>query len=164
LLTRATIRYLSAQIAAGAEAVQLFDSWAGILDESLFRRYVIEPARTIAAALRAAHPGVPLIGFPRGCGALYGDYARDSGVSAVGIDYQVPLEQAVALQKIRPVQGNLDPACLLAGGDALTQGANRILDALGHGPFVFNLGHGVIKETPPEHVARLAELVKAWRA
>jgi uroporphyrinogen decarboxylase len=163
-LTDATVKYLSMQIEAGAEAVQLFDSWAGILDEPLFRKWVIAPTGVIARKLRAAYPHVPLIGFPRGAGRLYQDYAQNADVAAIGLDQQVPLKWAATLQAIRPVQGNLDPVCLLAGGDALYLAAEQILGALWAGPFVFNLGHGVLKETPPENVAQLAEMIRGWQA
>jgi uroporphyrinogen decarboxylase len=160
LITAATIHYLSRQIESGAEAVQLFDSWAGAADEQLFRRYVIAPATAIAAAIHARHPGVPVIGFPRGAGPLYEDYARAAGVDALGLDTAVPLGFAARLQRLLPVQGNLDPACLLAGGAALDDGVRRTLDGLAGGPHIFNLGHGVIKDTPPEHVQRLVALVR----
>ncbi len=160
LITDATIDYLLRQIEAGAEAVQLFDSWAGALSESQFMRWVIAPAQKIVSALGEEYPDVPVIGFPRGAGALYEAYAEQSGVSALGLDTQVPLGFAQKLQKILPVQGNLDPVCLLAGGDALKIEAEKILSSLGGKPFIFNLGHGVIKETPPEHVAQLAALIR----
>jgi uroporphyrinogen decarboxylase len=161
IVTQATIHYLSRQIEAGAEAVQLFDSWAGCADEQQFMRYVVAPAQTIVTALAARHPDVPVIGFPRGAGALYETYARETGVTALGLDTQVPQAQAQALQKICCVQGNLDPACLLAGGAALDGHIDRIKHALGRGPHVFNLGHGIIKDTPPENVRRLIDRVRA---
>lgn len=164
IVTKATIHYLSRQVKAGAEAVQLFDSWAGVLDDDGYQRWVIEPAKEIVQALRAEFPSVPVIGFPRGSGQLYGRYAAETGVSALGLDAQVPLAHAQELQKKIPVQGNLDPVRLLAGGNALETSCKRILEALGDGPFVFNLGHGVIKETPPEHVAELARIIREWNA
>ena len=163
LLTEATVRYLSHQIEAGAEAVQLFDSWAGVLDEPLFRKWVIAPTGVIARRLRKAYPHIPLIGFPRGAGRMYQDYAQSTDVAAIGLDQQVPLKWAATLQAIRPVQGNLDPVCLLASGDALVLAAEQILAALGTGPFVFNLGHGILKETPPENVVLLAQMIRDWR-
>ena len=161
LLIEATVRYLSQQITAGAEAVQLFDSWAGILDEDLFARYVIAPTRAIVENLRKQHPDVPIIGFPRGAGVLYERYALETKVNALGLDYQVPLAQAKALQRICPVQGNLDPAHLLTGGKTLDAAIDRILTTLADGPFIFNLGHGVIKETLPEDVQQLITRVRA---
>lgn len=164
LIVEATIRHLSAQIRAGAQAVQIFDSWVGALDGQSFARLAIAPIRRIADALHAAFPGVPVIGFPRGAGAHYAPFARESGVDAVGIDSFAPLAfVAREVQGAKPVQGNLDPVALLAGGAAMERAAHAILEAFGSGPFVFNLGHGVIKDTPPEHVARLCEIVREWR-
>lgn len=160
LITAATIHYLERQVLAGAEALQLFDSWAGSADEQQFLRYVLAPAQMIAGYFTAKYPHIPLIGFPRGAGTLYELYARESGMTALGLDTQVPLAFAARLQQILPVQGNMDPACLLAGGAALDEAADRILAALGQGPHIFNLGHGIIKETPPDHVTRLIRRVK----
>ena len=161
-IVSSTIEHLSAQIRAGAEMVQLFDSWSGALAETEFRRWVIEPTRTIAAALKARHPGVPLIGFPRGAGGLLPAYAAESGVTAVGLDTQVPLGWAMeVLPPGMPAQGNLDPVILVAGGKALAEGVARIKAATAGRPFIFNLGHGVPMTTPPEHVAELVRLVRA---
>lgn len=163
LLTDTTVDYLSAQIEAGAEAVQLFDSWAGVLPATEFRRWVIGPTRRIATALKERHPSVPLIGFPRQAGVLYADYAAEAGVDAVSLDTSVPVEwAALTLQTRIPVQGNLDPIALAAGGEALAAAARHILSVLSKGPFVFNLGHGVIQSTTPEHVGQLAALLHAW--
>lgn len=162
LVTEATIHYLSRQVEAGAEALQLFDSWAGVLDETQFERWVIAPTKKIVAALKAEYPEIPLIGFPRGAGFLYERYAQETGVDALGLDPSVPLAEAVRLQKICPVQGNLDPVCLLAGGPALETRTREILDALSGGSFVFNLGHGVIKDTPPDHAGELAAIIKGY--
>jgi uroporphyrinogen decarboxylase len=165
ILTEAISDYLIRQIKNGADAIQIFDSWAGILCESEFRRWVIAPTAAIVGKVRDACPGVPIIGFPRGAGALYADYVRETGVDAVGIDSAVPLAWAAReLQSRVPVQGNLDNVALLAGGRALEDETRRILAALGGGPFVFNLGHGVLPGTPPEHVARLVEIVRGRRA
>lgn len=163
-ISDATFHYLVQQVESGAEALQLFDSWAGVLDAQQYRRWVIEPARKITAALHEKFPHVPLIGFPRGSGVMYRDYAAQSGMDVIGLDPQLPLEEAAELQKNLPVQGNLDPVCLLGGGDALKHSAEQILRALSGGPFVFNLGHGVIKDTPPEHVEQLATIIKNWRS
>lgn len=160
IITDATIHYLSRQIEAGAEAVQLFDSWAGCADEMQFLRYVVAPAKRIVAALSARFPHIPVIGFPRGAGAQYEIYAQNTGVSALGLDTQVPVAQAKQLQKHIPVQGNLDPAALLAGGRALDEAVDRIRDGLAGGAHIFNLGHGIIKETPPENVTRLIDRVR----
>ena len=163
LLVTVTADYLSAQIEAGAEAVQLFDSWAGVLPADPFRRWVIEPTRRIVELVRIKHPAVPIIGFPRGAGFYYEDYVAQTGVTAVGLDTTLPTDWvARRLQTRLPVQGNLDPIMLAAGGEAMRQAATSILDDLASGPFVFNLGHGVIQTTPPEHVAELAQLIKQW--
>ena len=163
LLVEVTADYLIAQIDAGAEVVQLFDSWAGVLPVGAFRRYVIEPTRRIVALIKAKHPNTPVIGFPRGAGLLYEDYVSESGVDAVGLDTTVPPTWAArTLQPRLPVQGNLDPIMLVAGGDAQRKAVDEILEALAGRPFVFNLGHGITQQTPPEHVAQLSRQIKAW--
>ncbi len=163
ILIDATTFHLCAQIRAGAEVVQLFDSWAGVLPSEAFRRWVIEPTRIIADRLRLLHPEVPLIGFPRGAGLHYETYAAVAGVDALGLDTTVPTAWAArVLQPRLPVQGNLDPILLLAGGEALAAGVRCILRDLGDHGFVFNLGHGVVQATPPEHVGELADLLRAW--
>ena len=162
LLVTASIDYLRAQIDAGAEAVQLFDSWAGILPEGGFRRWVIEPTRWIVRALRDSHPSTPVIGFPRAAGLMYQAYARETGIDALGLDTAAPLSAAKDLQSIMPVQGNLDPVALMVGGAALRSAAADVLRALDGGLHVFNLGHGVLQHTPPEHVGALVEMVRAW--
>jgi uroporphyrinogen decarboxylase len=162
LLTQCTITLLSAEIVAGAEAVMLFDSWAGILPPSLFRLHVIAPARRIVAALRTRHPGLPVIGFPRLAGLLLGEYARDSGVQAVGLDTAADPSLARAMVQCGTVlQGNLDPLALFAGGAALSEETAGILSAMRGWPFIFNLGHGIMPATPPEHVAELVRMVRA---
>lgn len=161
LLVDATSAYLLAQIAHGAECVQIFDTWAGVLDENGFRRWVIEPTRRIVAAVKAAHPDIPVIGFPRGAGAKLVDYVRATGVDGLGLDSGVPLDWAAReLQPHVTLQGNLDPMLLVAGGAAMRREARRIVDTLGRGPFIFNLGHGITPQTPPEHVADLVETVR----
>lgn len=161
LLTDVTAEYLLMQIAAGAEVVQLFDSWAGVLPEEEFRRYSIKPARRIVERLRARCPNVPIIGFPKGAGALYEPFVKETGVDAVSLDSSVPLSWAAkTLQPHAALQGNLDNVLLLAGGAAMERETRRIIDVLGKGAFVFNLGHGILQQTPPEHVARLAEIIK----
>ncbi|MBV9861004.1 MAG: uroporphyrinogen decarboxylase [Alphaproteobacteria bacterium] len=160
VLVEATVRFLSAQIRAGADVVQLFDSWAGALSETGFERWVIAPTRRIVAALKGAFPDCPIIGFPRGAGLLYQRYAAETGVDAVGLDTAVP--PAIArdyLQARVAVQGNLDPVLLIAGGAPLIEAATALRRTLGSGPYVFNLGHGVLPQTPPENVARLARLL-----
>ena len=162
LLTEATIDYLSAQVEAGAEAVMLFDSWAGILPPALFRQHVIGPTTVIVAALRERHPGVPVIGFPRLAGVMLGEYATTSKVSAAAMDTVMDPARAQWLVPEKcALQGNLDPLALVAGGSAMDDQARAILLAMRGRPFVFNLGHGVVPQTSPENVARLVELVHA---
>lgn len=163
LLTESTVEYLSMQARAGADAVQLFDSWAGLLPESLFDKYVIQPTRKIVEALAEEFPGLPVIGFPRGSGPRYDAYAAQAGVKAVGLDQHVPLDWAVReMGRDVCLQGNMDPLYLLEGGDAMEEEALRILDLVCGQPFIFNLGHGVIKDTPPEHVSELARIVRGF--
>ncbi len=165
LLVDATGDYLIAQIDAGAEAVQIFDSWAGVWPEAAFREWCLEPAKTLTARLRRERPEVPVILFPRGAGLLYVDFARETGAQALGLDTTVPLAWArTELQRHVAVQGNLDPIMLVAGGEGLTAAVDRILRELGQGPFVFNLGHGIVPQTPPEHVSRLMEQIHAFSA
>jgi uroporphyrinogen decarboxylase len=158
-----TVEYLAGQAEAGAEAVQLFDSWAGSLAPAEFERWVISPNAAIIAGFKARYPDVPVIGFPKGAGAKLGAYARETGVDAVGLDETVgPLWAARELPANMPVQGNFDPLLLLAGGPGLEPAARRILDALADRPHVFNLGHGIDKETPIAHVERLLAAVRSW--
>jgi uroporphyrinogen decarboxylase len=156
-----TVDYLSRQIEAGVEAVQLFDSWAGSLSPAQFERWVIAPTARIVAALEARHPEAPVIGFPKGAGGKLPAYARETGVDAIGLDETVdPAWADAALPPGMPVQGNLDPLALIAGGEALENGVERILSSLAGRPHVFNLGHGILPETPIEHVETLLRLVR----
>jgi uroporphyrinogen decarboxylase len=162
ILADATVSYLSAQIAAGAETVMLFDSWAGVLSPGQFRAHVVRTTRTIVGELGRRHPGVPVIGFPRLAGLLTGEYVRETGVNAVGVDTGMDLRLVRSMMQRRvALQGNLDPMALLAGGAAMQLEVARILDAARGWPFVFNLGHGIVPQTPPAHVAELVELVRA---
>ncbi len=161
LLVEATIAYLSRQIDAGAEAVQLFDTWAGVLPETAFARWCIEPAHRITTELRKKYPDVSVIGFPRGAGVGLSSYAARTGVQGIGLDSTVPLDWARSvLQSHCTVQGNLDPLMLMTGGAAMRGEIRRIIDGLGAGPFIFNLGHGILPQTPPEHVAELVAAVR----
>jgi len=161
LLVESTTAYLSKQIEAGAEAVQLFDTWAGVLPEVAFARWCIEPTRRIVDVLREKHPDVPVIGFPRGAGVGLAAYASRTGVQGLGLDSTVPLDWArTTLQTQCTVQGNLDPLMLMTGGEAMRAEIRRIVNGLGGGPFVFNLGHGILPQTPPEHVADLVAAVR----
>jgi uroporphyrinogen decarboxylase len=160
LLTEATARHLVGQVEAGAQCVQLFESWAGVLPEPEFERWVVAPTRRIVGAVRARFPEVPVIGFARGAGALIERYAVGTGVQGVGLDAMVPMAQAQAVQRRFAVQGNLDPVLLLTGGAAMTARARVIVESLDRGPHVFNLGHGVLPTTPPDHVAALLDAVR----
>jgi len=160
-ITEATGDYLCRQIESGAETVQIFDSWAGVLADDAFQRWIIEPTTRLVSKVKQRFPDVPVIGFPRGAGVLYEHYIEETGVDAVSLDTTVPL--AWAAERLQPkvtVQGNLDPLVLLTGGAALDRRAKEILSTLGGGPFIFNLGHGIIKETPPEHVTRLMNVIR----
>lgn len=165
LLVETSITHLSAQVDAGAEVIQLFDSWAGALAPREFLRWSILPTKAIVDGLRARHPGLPIIGFPRGAGAGIAAYVEQTGVNAVSLDTSVPPDWAAReLQSKVILQGNLDPLALVAGGDALRREATYILDTLGHGGFIFNLGHGIVPQTPPEHVAQLTEIIRQWHS
>ncbi|HWT13888.1 MAG TPA: uroporphyrinogen decarboxylase [Allosphingosinicella sp.] len=160
-ITATTIDYLCGQVEAGVEAVQLFDSWAGNLSPAQFEKWVIGPTACIVAGLKARYPDVPVIGFPKGAGGKLGAYARETGIDAIGLDETV--DAAWALRELPgglPVQGNLDPLALLAGGEALESATAHILSVFAGRPHIFNLGHGIIKETPLAHVERLLELVR----
>lgn len=159
-----TIEYLSGQIEAGAETLQLFDSWAGSLAPREFERWVIGPNARIAAALKDRHSEVPVIGFPKGAGEKLPAYARETGVDAVGVDETIDIGWAAReLPKAMPVQGNLDPLLLLAGSEQLEQQARTILTSFADRPHVFNLGHGIDRHTPIEHVKRLIAVVRERR-
>lgn len=164
LLTEATLSYLEGQIKAGAEVVQLFDSWAGVLSSEGFLRWCVEPTKRIVTSLKGRFPNVPVIGFPRGVRLELPRYAAETQVSCVSLDWTVSLEWARdALQPHMPLQGNLAPQTLVAGGDKMRTEAQRILECWGKGPMIFNLGHGVLPETPPEHVAELVRFVRGAR-
>jgi uroporphyrinogen decarboxylase len=160
LLADVSAEYLIEQLKAGADAVQIFDSWSGVLDEDMFVRACALPVKRMVDKVRAARPGARIIGFPKGAGALYESYRRDTGVTALGLDWSVPRSQARRLQLQGPVQGNLDPMRLVAGGNALDEGVDRVLDTLGKGPLIFNLGHGITPETPIAHVEQMIERVR----
>jgi uroporphyrinogen decarboxylase len=162
LIAESSVNYLSGQIAAGAQAVQIFDSWAGVLPDDQFRRWVIEPTARMVGVLKERHPGVPVIGFPRGAGLLAEAFVRETGVDAVGCDTAMPLAfMRDTLGKHAAVQGNLDPLLLVAGGALLESRIRHILASLEGVPHIFNLGHGILPSTPIAHVARLAEIVRS---
>lgn len=151
-----TVAYLDGQIRAGVDAVQLFDSWAGSLSPAQFQRWVIEPNAAIVRRLKAIHPTVPIIGFPKGAGAKLVDYAEQTGVDAVGVDETIdPFWAARSLPEGLPVQGNLDPLALIAGGETLDAAIDTILAAFAGRPHIFNLGHGILPDTPIAHVEHL---------
>jgi uroporphyrinogen decarboxylase len=160
LLVEASAAYLIGQVKAGARALQIFDSWAGSLADSDFEDWVIAPTAEIVRRVKTAYPDVPVIGFPRGGAAHYARYVETTGIQGLGCDTSAPLAAMAAMQQRIPVQGNLDPILLLAGGDAMERRALAILDALAGNPFIFNLGHGILPETPIAHVQRLIEIVR----
>jgi uroporphyrinogen decarboxylase len=165
LIADCVAQHLVAQLEAGADAVQIFDSWAGGLPEQGFSDWVIRPTKQIVDRVKTAQPRARTIGFPRGATLEgYTRYAKESGVDAVSLDTAVPLFWAVNhMPKHVALQGNLDPVALLAGGPALSRHVDRILEVMKERPFIFNLGHGVVPETPPEHVAALVEQVRSAR-
>ncbi|MBD9653048.1 uroporphyrinogen decarboxylase [Ensifer sp. ENS09] len=155
--------YLVRQIDAGVDAVQIFDSWAGVLGEEEFARYAVKPVQRIIASVRAQRPQAKIITFAKGAGQLLNGYRQATGADAIGLDWTVPLSFAKDLQKEGPVQGNLDPMRVVAGGVALEEGIDRILEALGHGPLIFNLGHGITPQADPDHVSALVARVRGAR-
>ena len=161
VLEEALVAYLCRQVEAGAEVLQLFDSWSGIADETLFKRWIIEPMARIVARIKEAHPTVPIIGFPRGAGPMVAAYAAETGVDGMSVDSQIPLSWArknVAGNFV--LQGNLDNQLLVTGGEEMDRAVERIVgDMQGH-PFVFNLGHGILPPTPPEHVGRVLDVLR----
>jgi uroporphyrinogen decarboxylase len=161
ILTVASVSYLTQQFRAGVDAVQIFDTWAGVLPADEFRRWCVEPVAQIVAEVRRQVPGAKIIGFPRGAGTKLGDYLDRVAVDTVGLDWMIdPSFVRSDVQPRRPVQGNLDPVVLLSGGVALDRAIDRILDAFSSAPFIFNLGHGVLPDTPIAHVKRLVARVR----
>ncbi len=161
LLVEATTQYLIRQVEAGAEVLQIFDSWAGIWPAEAHHRWCLEPSRQIVRRLAEAVPQTPVILFPRGAGVLYQRYAEESGARGLSLDTTVPLDWARDhLQSRVTLQGNLDPLLLVTGGEALRRAAREIIETLSGGPFIFNLGHGILPQTPPEHVAELLETIR----
>ncbi|NDW06175.1 uroporphyrinogen decarboxylase [Jiella sp. 40Bstr34] len=160
LLAEMSADYLIRQLTAGADCVQIFDSWAGVLDEACFESYAIGPVRRMVEKIRAAKPDAKIIGFAKGAGAFLETYRQKTGVDAVGLDWQVPMDFARKLQTEGAVQGNLDPLRLIAGGRALDEGVDRILQNLGQGPLIFNLGHGITPDAPLEHVEALLKRIR----
>ncbi len=164
LLAEISADYLVAQIDAGADAVQIFDSWAGVLGEKEFEAFAIKPVAKMIASIKARRPHAKIIAFAKGAGYLLKAYRQKTGADAIGLDWSVPLAFARELQKDGPVQGNLDPMRVVAGGKALDDGIDAILQQLGSGPLIFNLGHGITPQADPANVARLVERVRGWRS
>jgi uroporphyrinogen decarboxylase len=164
ILIEASVDYLAAQLEAGVDAVQLFDTWAGVLGPDEFARWCVAPAKQIVAGLRRRVPGAKIIGFPRGAGTLLKAYVESVDVDAVGLDWMIDRGFARdEIQRRRPVQGNVDPLALLAGGAALDRETDAALRGLGDGPLIFNLGHGILPETPIAHVEQMIARVRGER-
>lgn len=163
VLADVSAEYLIRQLDAGADAVQIFDSWSGVLDEASFAAFCVEPVKRIVAKVRSVKPDALIIGFPKGAGSLYDGYRQATGVTGLGLDWSVPLSQAKRLQAAGAVQGNLDPMRLVAGGRSLDEGVDAILEKLGDGPLIFNLGHGITPEAPIAHVEAMLQRVRGAR-
>jgi uroporphyrinogen decarboxylase len=165
ILVNASASYLTAQLEAGVDAVQIFDTWAGMLPPDEFDKWCIDPTARIVAMVRERIPQAKIIGFPRGAGTNLVRYVENVPVNAIGLDWMIDRGHARDhIQTRRPVQGNLDPVVLLAGGEPLERAIDATLEAFANGPYIFNLGHGVLPETPVEHVERLIARVRAWKA
>jgi uroporphyrinogen decarboxylase len=162
LLVATSIDYLAGQVTAGAEVLQIFDTWAGNLPDDQFERWVVEPTKAIVEGVKRKHPNVPIIGFPKGAGASALFYIAETGVDGIGCDTAMPpfmMAEAFADENV-VVQGNLDPLLLVAGGEAMEERVAEILERMEGQRFIFNLGHGIVPQTPPENVARLVQLVR----
>jgi uroporphyrinogen decarboxylase len=164
ILAEASARYLIMQVKAGAEVLQLFESWSENLPEDVFERVVIRPHRKIIERLRAEGITAPVIGFPRGASGLAENYVAGTGVNGVSLDVQASAKLGQRLQKTVTIQGALDPLLLRAGGDALTRRVQQLLEQWSGGPYIFNLGHGIILDTPIPHIEQVVAQVTSWRA
>jgi uroporphyrinogen decarboxylase len=161
LLVEASILYLCRQVDAGAEVLQIFDSWAGSLPPEEFYKWCQVPMQSLVKGVKAVHPDIPIIGFPKGCGELYKGYVEKTGIDGVSIDTSMPVSWAREnLQGKVTVQGNLDPLAVVAGGEIMADAVRNILQTLDGGPFIFNLGHGLIPETPPENVQTVLDIIR----
>jgi uroporphyrinogen decarboxylase len=162
ILVETSIDYLGQQVKAGADVLQIFDTWAGVLPDDEFDRWIIEPTQRIIDGVKAAHPDVPVIGFPRGAGGSALWYVSETGVDGIGCDTAMPPYMMAEAFDEEPVvvQGNLDPLLLVAGGEPLEERTREILERMDGKRFIFNLGHGIVPQTPPENVARLVEIVR----
>lgn len=163
ILADMSAQYLIAQIDAGADAVQIFDSWAGVLGEEDFEKYAVRPVKRIIDQVRAERPDAKIIAFAKGAGILLQNYRSRVGSDAIGLDWSVPLSFAKELQKQGAVQGNLDPMLMVAGGESLDKGVDRIMAELSDGPLIFNLGHGITPQADPENVTRLLNRVRGYQ-
>jgi len=163
IITEKTIEYLSNQILAGADIIQLFDSWSGILNEKLYDDFVIKPTKKIIYTLKEKFPSVPIIGFPRGSGYNYDKYIKQTGIDGVGVDQFTPISQMKLWQKNLVVQGNLDPVVLLGNKENIKVATDQIMESLGNKNFIFNLGHGILPTTPVSNVEYLVNYVKSFR-
>jgi uroporphyrinogen decarboxylase len=164
ILAEASASYLIRQLQAGVDAVQIFDTWAGVLPPQEFERWCIAPTRRIIGAVRKTVPDAKIIGFPRGAGTNLRRYVDDLAIDAVALDWMIDLVVAREIQALRPIQGNLDPLALRAGGAALDRSVDAILEAFAAGPFIFNLGHGILPDTPIAHVEQMLKRVRATSA
>jgi uroporphyrinogen decarboxylase len=160
LLADISAEYLIRQIDAGADAVQIFDSWAGVLGEQEFERFAVGPVRRMVDRVRSSRPNAKIIAFAKGAGYMLKGYRQGTDADAIGLDWSVPLSFAAELQKDGAVQGNLDPMRVVAGGKPLEDGIDAILQALGNGPLIFNLGHGITPQANPDHVTALVDRVR----
>ena len=162
-ITDASVGYLVRQLEAGAECVQIFDSWAGVLPADEFERWCVQPTKRLVAKVRERHPGARIIGFPRGAGEKIPRYIDETGVDAVSLETEIDRKFAAAnIQSRVPVQGNLDPEILLAGGEALDRSVDDVMSAFAGRPFIFNLGHGILPQTPIAHVERMLARVRRY--
>jgi uroporphyrinogen decarboxylase len=161
VLVEATAHYLKMQADAGAQVLKIFESWAEGLPDDVFEALVMNPHQMLVARLRELGVTVPLIGFPRGGAALAEDYAARCAVQAVALDTACPLTVGQRVQKLRPIQGALDPLLLRAGGAALDRRVDQLMEAWGHGPWIFNLGHGILPDVPIAHVERVLKRIGA---
>ena len=163
LLTNITADYLIQQIKSGVEIIQIFDSWAGVLNEENFHRWSIEPMKKILSKIRKIYPYIPIIGFPRNVGSLTKKYVQETNLDGISLDENVSAEWiSKTLQPLVTVQGNLDNKILVSGGKMLDKEVLKILKLLNNGPFIFNLGHGILPQTPPDNVRRISELILEW--
>ena len=163
IITDKTIEYLSGQIRVGAEIIQLFDSWSGVLNGYLYEKFVIEPTKKIISSLKKKFPDVPIIGFPRGSGFNYDNYIDNTGVDGVGVDQFTPMSKMKLWQKKLVVQGNLDPVVLLGSKENIKKNIDNIMLNMDHKNFIFNLGHGILPTTPVENVEYLVNYVKNFK-